>query len=310
MIPESRSAATAARSMEGVPFDERMARLRRLGEAGFFEEALAGYEETLAWARTHGRPEQVEQALCNRSAVAIELGHGDASLAELRAILMQNVNQPVCHLAAYTLARHFELQKSNKKALFYARIALERAQALGRNDWVARSYNQIANLQLAESLTEEATTAYEKALELMPAEQGVAVALIQGNLGYCCMLQGHGAHGLRYLYKSLRTLRHLSSERHQLSVRLDLCYAHIETGRPDLARRHGLRALRIAETIDNVEGVKNALYLLGEVANLSGDSAAAHACFSRLQREHYPQQPYLPSLLLTVSVRRLVNLHA
>jgi TolA-binding protein len=56
--------------------------------------------------------------------------------------------------------------------------------------------------------------------------------------------------------------------------------------------------------------VKNALYLLGEVANLSEDVHTARRHFTRLHRDFYPEAGYLPEFLLAVDVRKLVNLHA
>ena len=51
-------------------------------------------------------------------------------------------------------------------------------------------------------------------------------------------------------------------------------------------------------------------FLLGEAAHLSADTDTAQIYFSRLQSEYFPDQTYLPSLLLAVDVRRLINLHA
>ena len=68
--------------------------------------------------------------------------------------------------------------------------------------------------------------------------------------------------------------------------------------------------MRLAEKTNYSDGVKNSLYLLGEVASLRGDADAAHESFTRLQAEFYPGQTYLPSFLLAVDVRKLVNLHA
>ena len=95
---------------------------------------------------------------------------------------MRNGDPVNCRIAAYNIARHYELAKNYKKALFYARIALERSEALGRRDWLASSHNLIGNTLLAESLIEQACAEYEQALELMPAEPTVAHAMILDNL--------------------------------------------------------------------------------------------------------------------------------
>jgi phosphoglucomutase len=55
--------------------------------------------------------------------------------------------------------------------LFYARIALERAEALGRQDWVASTHNHIGNVLLAESFVDEAhlKSIFNEAQEIVSA---------------------------------------------------------------------------------------------------------------------------------------------
>jgi Tfp pilus assembly protein PilF len=144
----------------------------------------------------------------------------------------------------------------------------------------------------------------------MPPEPSPARARILDNLGYCSILQGRHRQGYTYLYQSLRLLRRFGAERYQISSRLDLCFAHLETGHYRHAWRHGVAALELAQRMGEPDSVKNALYLLGEVANLQGDLDLARSYFSRLQREFFPDASYLPGFLLAVDVRKLVNLHA
>ena len=54
---------------------------------------------------------------------------------------------------------------------------------------------------------------------------------------------------------------------------VDLCYAHLELGRLRDAERHGRLGLALAEASGERDWVKNALYLLGEVAVLGGAAA-------------------------------------
>lgn len=279
-------------------------------EAGRLEEALAIFDQMFAWAQRHEAAEPIDLALCNRAAVAIVLGRGEAELPRLRKILVRSANPVNCQLAAYNIARHYELTRSYKKAFFYARIARERAEAQGRREWVAASLNLIGNILLAESHVEKAALEFAKALELMPAEPSVWRARVQDNLGYCRILQGRHAEGYSLLYASLAALRRHRAERYLISTHMDLCFAHLETGRYRHARRHGAAALRLAERMGENDSVKNALYLLGETANLSGDILGACSFFNRLQREFFPDVNYLPGFLLAIDVRKLVNLHA
>ena len=116
--------------------------------------------------------------------------------------------------------------------------------------------------------------------------------------------------GYRLLYESLRTLRRFGSERYLVSTLLDLSFAHIETGRYDHAQRRAVTALCLAERTEQPDSIKNALYLLGEAANLNGDMEAAQNHFTKLQRDFFPDASYLPSFLMTVDIRKMINLHA
>jgi len=228
----------------------------------------------------------------------------------LREILMRNSDPVNCRVAAYNIARYYELAKSFKKALFYARIARERSAAVGRPDWLASSHNLIGNILLAESVLDEACGEFEQALELMPTDPTVWRARILDNLGYCRVLQGRHGEGYSLLYQSLRVLRRHGAGRYEISTRLDLCFAHLETGRHDHAWRQGSAALELAERMGEHDAVKNALYLLGEVENLRGNVDRARFHFARLQRDFFPDASYLPGFLLAVDVRKLINLHA
>ncbi len=291
-------------------FDEIRARGQLAMDAGRLEEAIEILQTAVELAMGQGDVRLLDLSRCNRAVPLVELGRGDGELPHLREVLMRNSDPVGCRIAAYTIARHYELTKKYKKALFYARIALDRSRWVGRRDWLASSHNLIADTLLAESFVEEACLEYEKALEIIGDETGTARAQIQDNLGYCRILQHCYKDGYRLLYASLRALRHSGARKHEISARLDLCFAHLETGRYRLACRHGSAALALAEAARDRGAIKNALYLLGEIANLSGDIEMANGHFTRLQREFFPEADYLPGFLLAVDIRRLVNLHA
>jgi tetratricopeptide (TPR) repeat protein len=293
-----------------VTFEELKSRGEKAVRAGQLEEARDLFDQALTWAREQGEQPQVDLGICNRAAVVIEMGRGDAEVPHLREILVRNVDPFICQLAAYNISRHYELTKNYKKSLFYARIALERAGVLGRRDWLASSHNLIGNTLLAESFIVEACREYEKALEYAPQEPTAARGQILDNLGYCRVLQGRHREGYRLLYESLRILKRCGAQRYEISVRLDLCFAHLETSRLRLSHRHGTAALALAEAMEDQASIKNALYLLGEVAHLSDDVEAARGYFGRLHRDFFPDAGYLPEFLLAVDIRKLVNLHA
>ncbi len=290
-------------------FEEFRERWQRSIEVGHLEEAEEIIQRALAWAREHGDPRRIDSVVCALAAVAIHLGRGDGELPRLREILVRNGDAGNCRLAAYNIAIYYEFARDYKKSLFYARIACDRALQLGRTDWIGFSRNQMGNALLGQSFIDQASREYETAAQLIP-DPGVWRARILNNLGYCRVLQKRFAEGYSYLYESLRLLRRFSAERYQVLPRLDLCFAHLETGRYGHARRQGVAACALAEKIGDSEALKNALYLLGETASLAGDPEQASGYFSRLQRDYFPESPYLTGFLLAVDVRKLVNLHA
>jgi tetratricopeptide (TPR) repeat protein len=285
-------------------------RWQRAIEAGQLEEAEEIIEQACQWAREHGDDRQVDSAVCALAAVAIQLGRGERELPRLREILLRSGDPANCRLAAYHISVHYQYSKNYKKSLFYARIARDRSEVLQRADWIASSHNQLGNALLGESFIEEACREYELALEMMPPEATIWRARILNNLGYCLALQGRYAEAYTLLYRSLGVLRQLGAERYQITTRIDLCFAHLETGHYLHAKRHGRIALELAERTGEVDGIKNSLYLLGEAANLSGDADTARGYFTRLQRDFFPGASYLTGFLLAVDVRKMVNLHA
>jgi len=295
---------------DSVPEFENLNELGRQAiDAGHIETALSVYQKAAVIAQDLGDRRLQDLALCNLAAAAIALGCGDDEVPRLREILLRGDDAANCRLAAYNIARFHEDRKDFKKSLFYARIARDRSELLDRIDWIASSHNQIGNALLAQSLVEDACASYETALSLC-REPGIRRALMLDNLGYCRVLQNRLAESYPLFYESLAMLRRVGALRYQLCPRLDLTFAHLESGRPQYAERHGRKALAIAESIGDHDAIKNALYLLGEAANLQGDDERARSYFSRLQQSYFPDQPYLPSFLLAIDVRKLINLKA
>lgn len=294
---------------ERFDFEDLREQGARALKAGLFTEALEICTRCVAWAEQHGSTEQEDLAFCNRATASIELGQGESELGRLREILMRR-GDVSSFLAAYNIARFYELNKSYRKSLFYARIAREHAETLGRRDWLASSCNLMGNTLLAESLVGEATAQYERALELTLDEPSLARGMVLDNLGYCHVLQGNHQKGHSLLVQSLRMLHRMAPEVYQTPPRLDLCFLYLETGRYAHAMHQGTRALELAEKAGEPDLIKNALYLLGETENLRGNVSGARDYFDRLQREFFPGASYLPGFLLAVDVRKLVNLHA
>lgn len=279
-------------------------------EAGRLEDARRHLAASLLAAERQGDEELIERAFCNHATLAIALGEGEDAIPRLCAIVLRNRSLVNSFLAANNVARACELKRENRKGLFYARIARERASLLGRPEWLAAADNQIANLLLADSYFDEAATTYRQALAMVPTADTSRQLTYLANLGYCELVLGRTRPGLDILYRCLRAARQRRWTRLEMIARVDLCYAHLELGRFEHAERHGRRGLALAEQIGERDWIKNALYLLGEVAVLGGASGRAYARFQELQQRFYPQQPSLPDFLLSVDVRKLINLRA
>ena len=279
-------------------------------EAGSLDEARECFAAALAAARELGDPELVDRAFCNEAAVAISLGEIDAPVAPLRQILLRNHSAANCYLAAYNIARAYELRKDHKKGLFYARIARDRAESLAHREWLASAWNQIANFLLGDSFFEEAASTYRRAVALLPGIETSRQLVYLTNLAYCDLMLGRMRNGVAMLYRCLRTARRRGWRRGEMIAHVDLCYAHLELGRLREAEKHGRKGLALAEASSEPDWVKNALYLLGEVAVVAGAAPEGRSRFEELQRRFYPDQPHLSDFLVTVDVRQLVNLRA
>lgn len=279
-------------------------------ESGQLDQAITHFDSSMTWALEQGDSDLWDRAFCNRCAAEMELGAVPEWLPELRQIVLRSSDPENAFLAAYNVARAYELEKDFAKALFYARIAHDRCLKLRRRDWLAWSKNQTANLLLGQSHFEEACASYEQALELMPVPASVQRALILDNLGYCRIVQGRHDEGFALLFTGLRTLRRFGAERFEARVRLSLCWGYLEIGRLRRALGHGLRALEQADRFGDIESIKNAHYLLGEAYNELGCHGTARDYFTRLQKRFYPEAVHVPELLMAVDVRNLINLKA
>jgi|CXWL01.1.fsa_nt_gi tetratricopeptide (TPR) repeat protein len=292
----------------GYRLEDLRRRALAAAEAGDLEVAAAIYDEAIAAAEILGNRDLVDLARCNRTAIGLELGEHEGAMGTLRQILMRSSNPLVGYLAAYTAGRALELDKDVKKALFYARIAAQRAADLGPIDRAA-SHNQIGNLLLAESSFDIACGEYELALGLMPGDDVVWRARILDNLGYCRTIQGRFSEAFALLYESLRTHRRHGSDRYRTSTHLALAFAFLERERVRHARRHARQALALSERFGDLESTKNALYLLGAAEQVAGNRLAAHGYFRQLER-FYPDSPFMAAFLLDLDVRRMINLRA
>jgi tetratricopeptide (TPR) repeat protein len=299
-----------ARKQVDRQFEELKAAWQAEVEAGRLQEALELIGRALEWAESTGDVRKVDATLCARAAITIHLGRGEEELPKLREILLRSSDIGNARLASYHLSIYYQFAENYKKSLFYARLALDRSKLMGRQDWLASSYNQLGNALLGENYIDQAFAEYERSLSLMPPDAMVWRSSILNNLGYCHLLQGNFNEGFVMLRDSLRLARRAENQVYQILPHLDLAYAHLERGRYRDAHRHATSALALAERLGERHAIRNALYLLGETANMDRDENGAWEYFSRLHSEFYPEFNGLPQFLMAVDVRKLVNLHA
>lgn len=302
-------------TIQRPPFDERFEALLDRGRtehaAERLDEAVHAFLQAERLAEELGEPRAADRAFVNRCGVILEADRALPAdgFQRLREVVMAADDSTNARLAAYNLARAYECLKEHRKGLFYARIALERSRILESPEWLASSHNQIGNFLLAESRFEEAREEYEHALELLPPGPSRRKALILTNLGYAQMVLG-APEGLSLVYQSLRMSGSLGARRDQIFARLDLCFGLLGLGRFRHAIRHGTKALALAEEAEEPDSIRLALFLLGEAAQQSGDPEGAQALFERLQERYFPEASHLPGVLMTVDVRKLINLRA
>lgn len=280
---------------------ERYERLRDevrvLVQAGDFKPALPLAEEALEVAEALGEPRRVAMARCNLAAVSMILGRDGEHVADLRHILMRNYDAETSFMAAYYLCYAYEERKEFKKALFYGRIARDRAEAADHEGYLASSYNQMGNSLSADSFFDDAVENYRRALDLSGDELTYVTVPMQFNLAYCELVLGRRSDGLSRLFRCLRWLRTHPMHAYRASTHLYLAFAYLELGRIRRAWLHGRCALESAEASGRADATKAALFMMGEIERAGGDLEASYDYFSRVQERFYPDQPQAPALL-------------
>jgi len=300
-------------------FETLRDRGRELVAKGSYREAGAVYRQAAQVATAASEGDLADEALCGWGAAETELGNGVEVMPELRRILLGSAVDHNCCLAAYTLARAHELAGQIKKALFYARLFRDRAEFVERDGLRGMAQNLLGNLLVAEGKEAEAAVCYRTALRQSADAPAFWRALAEGNLGYCLLVESTGVpgfgqsrlrEGLRLIYRSLRTFRREQAVYDIALSHMDLCFAHLELKRLASAKRHGRRALELADQCDGADVAKNSLYLLGQTAMMEGDTETARKFFSELERRFYPDRAGVAESLVALDLRQVVNLRA
>jgi tetratricopeptide (TPR) repeat protein len=305
--------ATAANSPR-----ERAESLRteasRLLETGDFHGSLKSYDQALACARESADPTFVDWIYACRAAAASETGPAETELVELKRILLRSKDPQTAFRAAYSGARIYELKHDFAKAIFYSRIAREKADALGDPFLFAAVENMRGSLLVVDSRFDEAAQAYRNAVEVEDQQARLSPlwrALAKDNLGYTLIAQGRVDEGLKLVHEAFAFVESEGTRGQTVFPLLDLCFGYLKLDRYAEARyfgEEGLERVPLAEEAGPAVE-KNYLYLLGETCHLAGDKPAAQGYFDRLAAL-YPEFKNLRAYLDVFDFRNVINLRS
>jgi tetratricopeptide (TPR) repeat protein len=279
----------------------RQAALARVRE-NELEEALPMYDEALALCEDE---EARELITINKADAMIGLSRAGAEVQELARVILPRPNPRHVCLAAYALQYKNRLESDFKRALFYGQLALDAAEEAGDLAYKRAVLIDLGNVYEMDSQIGKAIECFSQALDHADGADEITQRLIRGyateNLGYCRLLEGNIDQGISLIHGALQWIEDPLG---RAEAYIDLCYGYLESSDLERARFYGEAGLEVA-TEDRQ--IRNAHYLLGEVAYKSGDSEGAERHFDELAR-FYPDFRNLKSLLYAIDLRSMVNL--
>jgi tetratricopeptide (TPR) repeat protein len=285
--------------------NDRIEELRQRGLAcvreNRLDEALALYDEAL----TLSDDDEISELIrINKADALISLERGGPEVLELPRVIMRRRNPRHVFLAAYALQYKNRLENELKRALFYGELALGAAAETGDLLYQRAALVDLGNVYEMDSQIDKAVDCFVRALEMIDAAdpaQHLSLGYTLENLGYCRLLQGDTDTGITTIH---RALEYLHDPLGLGEAYIDLCYGYLEQENLDKAAFYGEAGLEVAA---DQRQIRNAHYLLGEVAHKAGDTDKAHYHFDELAK-FYPQFRNLKSLLFAIDLRSMVNL--
>jgi len=288
------------------PMVDRIEEIRQAGLAAVrenrLEDAVSLYDEALGLASDD---ETCELLTINKADALIALERTGPEVQELPRVIMRRRNPRHVCLAAYALQYKHRLENDLKRALFYGELALRAAGEANDLAFKRAVLIDLGNVYEMDSQITKAIECFREALNHSDGADEVTLRLIRGyateNLGYCYLLEGNTDDGIALIHAALQ---HITDPLGLTEAYIDLCYGYLEKGELEPARLFGEAGL---EAATEERQIRNAHYLLGEVAYKSGDSDRAHEHFDELAK-FYPQFRNLKSLLFAIDLRSMVNL--
>jgi len=280
-------------------------RLAGLGKvrSGELEDALAFYDQAIAACRDE---DQRELITINKADALIAMERTGPEVQELARVIMRRRNPRHTFLAAYALMFKHRLQNDLKRGIFYGQLALSTAIEADEPAWKVGALNDLGIIYEIDSQFAQAIDCFEQALSLIdviadPEERHLTYGAARQNLGASKLLNGEHLEGIQLI---LEAMPYIMSDAARAEAHIDLCYGYLGIDDPDNARDHGETGLQLAS---EPRQVRNAHFLLGEVAHQSGDHETADYHFGELAR-FYPEFKNLKSLLFALDLRGMVNL--
>lgn len=282
-------------------------RIEQLREQGVALMMAARHEEALPFfdkALSLGPEEETRDLLIvNKASVHLYLKLNTPEVQQLPQIMLRRPK--LRGLAAYHLATKFENEQDYKRARFYLDTARKCAESNGDDRLKIVTLIDLGNVCACDSKFDEAIVHFEAALAYPPIneERTLWHAMATQSLGYCQIMIGQPETGLRSTIRAVELLQQCGAESYLAEAYIDLCLAYLELGQLEEARHFGERGLAQAT---EARQIRNAHYLLGEVAYKAGDIALATSHFEKLAA-YYPDFPQLTNVLFALDLRKMVN---
>jgi tetratricopeptide (TPR) repeat protein len=292
----------AGGKMHNEMMTERVEELRQAGlakvRAEEYEAGLALYDDALALAVGEDARELI---VLNKADAMIASNLNGPEVQQLPTILMRRRNLHHAFLAAYALMFKHRMKAETERGIFYGQLALDIAVEANEPFWKLSALNELGVNYEMNSQFDKAVAAFEQALEMIGPDDSFVRTAVVGNLGYNKLLTGKGREGV-FLIESV--LPQVDGQATRAELCIDLCFGYLDLNDLESARHYGRLGLDLA--LDSRQ-IRNAHYLLGEVAYKLGDVEEAEEHFEQLAR-FYPQFRNLKSLLFAIDLRGMVNL--
>lgn len=271
--------------------------------AGDVEQALETYDAAFELATDD---EARELITINKADAMIAIERAGPEVQALPTIVMRRRNLRHVYLASYALVFKYRTENELKRAGFYGQLALQTAEEANETLWTILALNELASVYDMESNFADAITCGERAIALFDqieegAKNSFAYGLALENLGASKVLNDEFADGVALIEKALPFI---TAPSHRAEAYIDLCFGYLGLENLERARHFGEAGLEVAT---ESRQVRNAHYLLGEVAFKAGDIETAEIHFDHLAK-FYPDFRHLKTLLYAIDLRSMVNL--